>query len=181
MESFDHFHGPPLAPVQKVCIPPVLRDPDLDTVLQMGPHKGKVEGANHLLTLLPPLFWCNPECSWPSRLQEHTAGSCPAFCPSGPPVLLYRAACNKFFFQSVGISGIASTHHSVYGLVRAHLVLMGPTFHASPGHSGLRPFLLLCQLHHSTWCHQNLAEGTLNSIIDVIDKDLEERCSQMDP
>ena len=27
----------------------------------------------------PHLFWHSPEHSWPSRLQVHTAGSCPAF------------------------------------------------------------------------------------------------------
>ena len=46
-----HLCGPPLDPLQKLHIFSVLGAPDLDAVLhtfQMRPHKGKVEGNNHL-------------------------------------------------------------------------------------------------------------------------------------
>ncbi|XP_032300907.1 transcription factor PU.1 isoform X1 [Coturnix japonica] len=42
------LHGPPLDPLQKLHIFPVLGTPDLDTVLQLGPHEGRAEGDNHL-------------------------------------------------------------------------------------------------------------------------------------
>lgn len=45
---------------------------------------------------------------WPSRLQEHTASSCPAFLQN-PQVLPHRVALNKFFSQSIVTSGIALT------------------------------------------------------------------------
>ena len=41
-------HGPPLDLLQQVHVFPVLRTPDLDTVLQVGSHQSSVEGQNHL-------------------------------------------------------------------------------------------------------------------------------------
>lgn len=37
-----------MIPLQQLHIFPVLWTPDLDMVLQMGPHKGRVEGDNPL-------------------------------------------------------------------------------------------------------------------------------------
>jgi len=43
-----HLWGPPLDPLQKFHIFPVLGPPHLDAVLQVGPHRGRIEGDNHL-------------------------------------------------------------------------------------------------------------------------------------
>ena len=61
------------------------------------------------LSPLPPLFCCSPGHSWPSGLQEHTAGSRPPFHPPEPQAHLHRAALNQFFFQSVPMTGTAPT------------------------------------------------------------------------
>ena len=66
----NHPHGPPLDPLKKLHILPVLgaplgiqeklfrtaaveqdkqQAPDLDAVLQLGPQKSRIEGDNHLL------------------------------------------------------------------------------------------------------------------------------------
>ena len=56
---------------------------DLDVVLQMGPHEGRVQRDN---PPWPLLFSWSPGYHWPSELQEHTAGSCSVFLPGpGPP------------------------------------------------------------------------------------------------
>jgi len=47
LQSLEYFHGPPLYPLQKLHIFPVLGSPDLEAVLQLGTHKGRVEGDNH--------------------------------------------------------------------------------------------------------------------------------------
>jgi len=55
------------------------------TVFQMETHKGRAERSNH--NPFPAGYtpsWCSTGCSWPPRLQEHTAGSCPAFHTPGP-------------------------------------------------------------------------------------------------
>ena len=44
LQSSDDLHGPPLGPLQQLCILPLLEAPGLDAVLQMGPHEGRVEG-----------------------------------------------------------------------------------------------------------------------------------------
>ena len=45
---FD-LHGPPLDSLQQLDIFPVLRASDLNAVLQIEPHKGRVEEDNDLL------------------------------------------------------------------------------------------------------------------------------------
>ena len=48
LQSSDHLCAPPLDLVQQLHIFPVLGAPGLDAVLHVGPHKGRVEGDNHL-------------------------------------------------------------------------------------------------------------------------------------
>jgi len=47
LQPSDHLCGLPLDPLLQLYIFPVWEAPDLDTVLQLGPHKGRVEGSNH--------------------------------------------------------------------------------------------------------------------------------------
>ena len=49
LQPFDHLCGPPLDLYQQLCIIPVLEATFLDTVVQMGTHKDRIEGDNHLL------------------------------------------------------------------------------------------------------------------------------------
>jgi len=44
----DHFCGPPLGMLQQVCVPPALRTPHLDAILQVRSHQCRVEGQDHL-------------------------------------------------------------------------------------------------------------------------------------
>jgi len=44
----DHFCGPILDTLQQVYVPPVLRTPHLDTVLQLRSHQREVERQDHL-------------------------------------------------------------------------------------------------------------------------------------
>jgi len=48
LQTFDLPYGPPLAPLQQNHIFLVLGMPGQDTLLQMEPHKGRVEGVKHL-------------------------------------------------------------------------------------------------------------------------------------
>ena len=52
LQPLDHPCNLSLGPLQELHIFPVLRAPDLDTVVQMEPHKGRIEGAVTSLTLL---------------------------------------------------------------------------------------------------------------------------------
>ena len=48
LQPSDHLCGPPLDPLQQLPVFLVQGAPDLDSVLQMGPHEGRVERDNHL-------------------------------------------------------------------------------------------------------------------------------------
>ena len=52
LQPFDHIHNPSLDPLQQLHIFLVLRTQDFDAVLQMRPHKGRVEGGQS-----PPLLY----------------------------------------------------------------------------------------------------------------------------
>jgi len=58
LQLSDYLHGHPLDSLQQLHlhIIPVLGAPGLDIVLQMGPHKGRVEGDNCLSLPTGPLF-----------------------------------------------------------------------------------------------------------------------------
>jgi len=57
LQPSDHLSGPPLDPLQELHVLPVVGAPGPDTVLQMGPHKSRVEGENPLpLPAGHPLF-----------------------------------------------------------------------------------------------------------------------------
>ena len=49
LQPLDHFHGSPLDPHQKLHISSMQGTPDLDVVLHLSPHEGRIEGDNHLL------------------------------------------------------------------------------------------------------------------------------------
>ena len=117
----------------------MLGAPDLDVGLQVGPHKGRAEGDNHL----PPpaahssldaaqdavgLLGCM--CSLLAHVEH--------FMQQNPQVLLCRAALNEFFSQPIPMSGIspAQVQHLALGLVDPPYVNMGPNFKLVPDQSG---------------------------------------------
>ena len=48
LQPSEHLSGPPLDPFQDLSAFLVLEAPGLDAVLQMGPHKSRVEGNNNV-------------------------------------------------------------------------------------------------------------------------------------
>ena len=47
LHPLDHFCGPPWDALQQIHVPPVVRTPHLDTVLQVRPHHRTGEGRDH--------------------------------------------------------------------------------------------------------------------------------------
>ena len=54
-----HLCGPPLDALQQLHVPPALRTPHLQTMLQVRPHS-RAEGQQHLPDLLAVLLWMQP-------------------------------------------------------------------------------------------------------------------------
>jgi len=48
LQRSDHLHGLSPDPLQQLSVLLVLGAPELDAVLQMGPHEGRVERDSHL-------------------------------------------------------------------------------------------------------------------------------------
>lgn len=110
LQPFNNFHSSSLDPLQQIYIFSVLQAPGLDTVLQVGPHKGRAEGDSHLPR----------PADYPSGdVDKDTVGLLghkhvllawdKLFNDQDPQVLLCMASLNEFFFQSVHITGIAPT------------------------------------------------------------------------
>ena len=47
-QPLDHLHGPPLDPLQKLDVICLLQASDMDAILQLRPHEGRVKGVDHL-------------------------------------------------------------------------------------------------------------------------------------
>lgn len=82
----------------------------------------------------------------------------PAFCPPRPPGLLSTNSSPSLHKHRRLLWPRCNTWHCQTSLGSCE-----PTFQASPGPSGLCPFLLLDQLHHSTCCY--LTEGLLHPTV----------------
>jgi len=125
LQPFSHLCGPSLDLFQQLCIRPVLGAPGLDTVLQLRPHKGRIEGANPL-----PLPADHPAVD----AAQNTVGflGCKSTLLAHAQLFIiripiYMVAFSKYFSQSVLMSGIASTQvqHLALCFVKPHKVLMG--------------------------------------------------------
>ncbi|KAK4825592.1 hypothetical protein QYF61_000681 [Mycteria americana] len=131
----DHFHGPPLDLLQQLHVFPVLRTPELDAVLQVESHQGRVEGQNRLPrpaghasfdAAQDTVGFLGCRCTFPSHVQ--------LLIQQYPQVLLHRAALNPFIPQPVFVLGIAPTHVQDFalGLVEPREVHMGPLLELVP-------------------------------------------------
>ena len=77
LQHSGHLCGPPLDPLQKPDIIPVLGAPDPVLILQMGQSGGTITPLTLLVTpVLCTPFSRSPGYHRPSRQQTHTAGSC---------------------------------------------------------------------------------------------------------
>ena len=110
LQPSDHLSSPPLDPLQQLCVFIVLGAPSLDTVLQMEPHKGRVEGNHHLFLPAGHLsFDAGQDAVGPLGLKYMLLAHVQLLVHQDPQVFLCRAALTEFFSQSVYTSGIALT------------------------------------------------------------------------
>jgi len=159
--------------------------PDLDTVLQMGPHKGRVERDNHHH---PPRPADHPFFDAAQELLAFQAANAHCwlvlfFIHQDSHVLPGRATLSEFFSQSAHISEIAPTHvqHFALSFVEPQKFYVGPPF----------KFVKVPLDGISSFCHINcsiqlgivskVAEGALNPIMYVTDEDVKEYWSQHGP
>jgi len=183
LQLFDYLCDPPLYPLQQLHILPVLGAPGLDSVVPMWSHKGRVERDGYLPLSASHLFWCSPGYCWHSRLQEHAADLCTGFClpgslgtsPHGCSQWVLLPVCTRI----CSCLNLNTTSHTwpCWTSIGSPV----PSFSSCPGPSGWYPLIRLCQLHHSTWYHQQTCWGyTLSHCLSLI-KMLNSSSPKMDP
>ncbi|KAK4829762.1 hypothetical protein QYF61_006486 [Mycteria americana] len=184
LQPSDHFHGPPLDSLQQVHVLLMLGAPELDTVLQVGWHKSRVEGENHHPR---PAGHASFDAAQDTvdflgckrTLLSHVE----LLIDQHPQVLLLRAALNPFSTQPVFVLGIAPTHVQdlALGLFELHEV------HTVPPLKPVKvPLDGIPSLQHVDRTTQlgvigKLAEGALNPTVHVTNKDVKQRWSQHRP
>ena len=95
--------------LQELSILLVLGSPELDTVFQMWPHKGRVEGDSFLpLPAGHPSVDASQDTVGLPGCKSTLLAHIQLFTHQDPQVLLYRAALCRLFSHSVQISGIAT-------------------------------------------------------------------------
>ena len=107
LQHSDHLCGPPLDPLQHLHALFELGAPGQTAVLQVRPHKGRVERDNALpLPAGHPSFDAAQDTAGLLVSKSTLLAHIQLFIHQNPQVLLHRAALSEFF-QSVLISGIA--------------------------------------------------------------------------
>jgi len=121
-QPFDYPCGPPVDPLQQLHVFFVLGAPGLYAVIQMGPHDGRRENNHFPCTAGPPSFDAAQDTVGLLGCKCILLVHVQVFVHQNPQVLLYRAALNEFFSQSLYISEIALTQvkHPALGLVEPH-------------------------------------------------------------
>jgi len=121
LQPSDYLCDPPLDPLQQLHIPLGPGAPGLHTVLQMGPHKGRVQGHNPA---------GHSFCVAAQRTIGFRAAGAHCwlmlYIYQNPHVLLSTSALKEFFSQSVRISmtGMTPVQHLALGTVEH--IHMGP-------------------------------------------------------
>ena len=124
LQPFDHLCGLLLDLLQQFFL--VLGAQGLDVILQMEPHKGRVEGHN-------PLPFRAGHLSFAAAQESVGLPGCKCTLLAhvqNMQVFLYRAAAHwdEFFFRSVFMSGIIppQVQHLAFGLVELHRYSWAP-------------------------------------------------------
>ncbi|KAK4825361.1 hypothetical protein QYF61_026880 [Mycteria americana] len=185
LQPSDHFHGPPLDPLQQLHVLLVLRAPELDAVLQVGSHQSRVEGQNHLPRPAGHAAFDAAQDRVGLLGCEHTLlGHVQLFIYQYSQILLCRAALNHIIPQPVLILGIAPTQVQdlALGFVEPHEVHMD-SFRFQLVQVPLDGILSLKHVNHTTQlgivC--KLAEGALDPTVYVTDEGIKQYWSQYCP
>ncbi|KAK4817103.1 hypothetical protein QYF61_027966 [Mycteria americana] len=161
----DHFHGPPLDPLQQLHVLLVLRAPDLDAVLQVGSHQSRAEGQNHLPRPAGHASFDAAQDTVGLLGCKHTLSAhVQLFIHHYSQVLFRRAALNHIIPQRVLKLRIAPTQvqDPALGLVEPHEVHIGPLLQLVqvPLDDILSFWHVNCTTQLGVIC--KLAEGALN-------------------
>ncbi|KAK4831174.1 LOW QUALITY PROTEIN: hypothetical protein QYF61_015644 [Mycteria americana] len=182
LQPSDHFHGPPLDPLQQLHVFPLLRAPELDTVLQMSSHQSRGEGQNHLPGPAGHSSFDAAQDTVGLRGCKHTLlAHVQLFVHQYPQVLFRRAALDHIVPQPVLKPRIAPTQDPALGLAEPHEVHTGPLLQLVQVPLNDIPsfWCVNCTTQLGVIC--KLAERALDLAVNVIDENIEQHWSQYRP
>jgi len=150
----------------------VLWDLQLDAVLQVGSHKIREEGQNHLpqpagqnsLDATQRMIGLGCKHALPAHVES--------FINQHSQILLLRAALKPFSIQPVLGVALTQTQDLALGRVDLHEVGIGPPLKPVQVPLDNIPSPLLCQLHYQIGVICKCVEGALNLTVKVIYKDV---------
>lgn len=130
-----------------------------------GLKKAEQRGKIPSLSLLPPQLM-QPRIPLAFRAASTQYCLMSSFLSTRTPksfsLELFSRSSSPSLYTYLGLPPTQVQHHALLALFNLR-GSRGPTFWACPSSSGWLPFLLLHQLHHSAWCHQQTCRGCAHS------------------
>ncbi|KAK4814102.1 hypothetical protein QYF61_008197 [Mycteria americana] len=173
--TLHQLHCPSVDTLLNVLL--VMRGPKLNTVFEVQPHQCRVQGHDHFPT---PAGHTIPDTSQDAVGLLGHLGTLPAHvqlaASQHPQVLFCQAAFQPLFPKPVALHGVvvAQVQDLALGLVKPHTIGLGPCI--QPVQIPLQSLPTLKQIDTAAQfgvvC--KLAEGTLNPLIQIIDKDIKQ-------
>ena len=122
LQSSKNLHDTALDLLQQICILSLLQLSGLDTVIQMGLYKARVEEENPLPLPSATSFDAVQDTVGLPGCKSTLLAYVQLFIHQDPQVLFCRAALSEFFSQSVLVPEIASTQvqYLALGLAKPH-------------------------------------------------------------
>ncbi|KAK4821136.1 LOW QUALITY PROTEIN: hypothetical protein QYF61_013522 [Mycteria americana] len=179
--TLHQLRCPSLDTLQHFYVFLVVRGPKLNTVFEVQPHQCRVQGHDHFPS---PAGHTTSDTSQDAvRFLGHL-GTLLAYVQVAvnqhPQVLFHRAAFQTLFPKPVALHGVFVTpvQDLTLGLVKPHTIDLGPSI--QPVQVPLQSLPTLKQIdtpaQFGVIC--KLTEGTLNPLVQIIDKDIKQNWPQ---
>ncbi|KAK4832110.1 hypothetical protein QYF61_020737 [Mycteria americana] len=181
LQTLHQLRCPSLDTLQHLNIPLVVRGPKLNTVFEVQHHQCRVQGHDHFPS---PAGHAISDTSQDAIGFLGRLGTLLAHIQAAvnqhSQVLLCRAAFQPLFPKPVALHGVAVTQVQdlALGLVKPHTIDLGPSI--QPVQVPLRSLPTLKQINTPTQLGVicKLAEGALDPLIQIIDKDVKQNWPQ---
>ncbi|KAK4824441.1 hypothetical protein QYF61_015756 [Mycteria americana] len=181
LQTLHQLRCPSLDTLQHLNVSLVVGGPKLNTVFEVWPHQGRVQGHDHFPT---PAGHTIPDTSQDAIGFLGHLGTLLAHIQAAvnqhPQVLFCWAAFQPLFPKPVALHGVAvaQVQDLALGLVKPHTIGLGPSI--QPVQVPLQSLPTLKQINAPTplgvIC--KLTEGALDPFIQIIDKDIKQNWPQ---
>ncbi|KAK4821882.1 hypothetical protein QYF61_004398 [Mycteria americana] len=177
LQTLHQLRCPSLDTLQHLNVSLVVRGPKLNTVFEVRPHQCRVQGHDHFPS---PAGHAIFDTSQDAIGFLGHLGTLPAHIQLAvdqhPQVLLCLAAFQPLFPKPVALHGVAvaQVQDLALGLVKPHTIDLGPSIQPVQVPLQSLPTLQHLDIPAQFGVICKLTEGTLNSLVQIIDKDIKQ-------